>query len=72
MAPQTCSLAASISFLEKPRCAQQVEAGLVQLLGRDLQRVGEELLAERPLVEDELDVEGGFERALDLAQRPRR
>ena len=36
MAPHTCSLAASMSFLEKPRWLKQIEAGLVQRFGLDL------------------------------------
>ena len=44
---------------------QEVEGRVVELLGRDAERVGQEVLAERPLVEDELDVEGGLEALLD-------
>ena len=46
--------------------AQQVEGRVAQLLGRDAEHAGAELLAERPLVEDEADVEGRRQRRLDL------
>ena len=57
-----------LAFAEAER-GQQVEAGLLQLLGRDLQRAGEEIRAERPFVEDELDVEGARQRRLQLGDR---
>ena len=46
--------------------AQEVEGGVAQLLGGDAEDLGAELLAERPLVEDEADVEGGGERRFEL------
>ena len=45
---------------------EQVEGGRGESLGRDLQRVAAELFAQRPLVEGELDVEGGGQRLLHL------
>jgi hypothetical protein len=45
----------------EPEESQQFEADIVQLVSRDFQRLREEILAERPLVEDELDVEGRFQ-----------
>src|SRR3546814_20287575 len=45
---------------------EQVEGEVVQLRRREFQRVGAERLAEGPLVEDELDVEGGGQCLLDL------
>ena len=44
---------------------QELERHVVELLGRDLERAGEEILAQRPLVEDELDVEGALQPLLD-------
>ena len=55
-------------LLREAEVREQVEGGIGQRLGRDLQRLGQELLAERPVVEDELDVEGRLERGLELAQ----
>ena len=66
IAPQTWTLAASISAFEKPRKLQQVEATCRRAARRSTFSVAcEEVLAERPLVEDELDVEGGLQAALD-------
>ena len=45
---------------------QHVKARIGQLLSRDAQRAGAELLAQRPLVEDEADVEGRGQCRLDL------
>ena len=45
---------------------QQVEGRQRQVLGADAELVAAELLAQRPLVEGELDVEGGRQRLLDL------
>ncbi len=47
---------------------QHVEAGIVQRRGRDAQHLRAELLAQGPLVEDELDVEGVAEALLDRLQ----
>ena len=44
---------------------QDLEGRIVELVGRDFQRAGEEVLAERPFVEHELDVEGALEALLD-------
>ena len=46
--------------------AQQIEGRIVQLLGRDTQHVLAELGSQRPLVEDEADVEGRSQRAFHL------
>ncbi len=48
---------------------QEIEARRLVALGRDLERLGERLDAERPFVEDEADVEGGAKRGLDLVDR---
>ena len=45
---------------------QQVEGRIGQLFGRNAQCALAEVLAQRPLVEDEADVEGRGERGLDL------
>ena len=45
---------------------EQVESRGGELLGADAERVAAEVLAERPLVEGELDVEGRRQRLLDL------
>ncbi len=66
MAPQTWMLAASISRLVKPSAASRSKVGRGELLGGDAELVAAELLAQRPLVEGELDVEGGRQRLLDL------
>ena len=58
--------------LGEAETGEQVEARLVERLGRDLQRVREEVGAERPLVEDEADVEGAGERAPPPWRAPRR
>ena len=47
---------------------QQLERGVVDLVGRHLQCVENKLFADHPLVEDELDVECGCEAALDFCQ----
>ncbi len=44
---------------------QDLERRIGELLGRDAERVAQEVLAERPAVEHELDVEGGLEVLLD-------
>ena len=44
--------------LGEAESGEQVEARLLDAFGRDLQRPGEEIGAERPFVEDEADVEG--------------
>ena len=52
--------------LGEAQVREQVEARLRQRLGRNAERVLQEVLAQRPLVEGELDVEGGGQRLLDL------
>ena len=47
---------------------EQIEARIGELLGRDAE-LGDDLLAQGPLVEHELDVEGGGQRLLDLLDR---
>ena len=69
MAPQTWMLAASISRLVKPRCGEQVEARRGEVLGVDAEFVAQEVGAERPFVEGELDVEGGRQRLFHLLDR---
>ncbi len=64
MAPQTWMLAASMSFLREAEEGQQVEVHVAELLGGDAERF-EEIGAQRPLVEDELDVEGGLGRGVE-------
>ena len=59
-------------LLGEAEVREQVEARVGQRLGRDLQRLGQELLAERPAVEDELDVEGRLERRRRACAAPRR
>src|SRR6202008_4330871 len=51
---------------------EQVEGRGGEVLGRNAERLEAELLAQRPLVERELDVEGGRQRLLDLLDRLRR
>ena len=48
---------------------EQVELRIVQLGGVDAELVDAERLAQRPLVERELDVEGGRQRLLDRGDR---
>ncbi len=45
---------------------QHVERGIVQLIGLEAQGIDAKLLAQRPFVEDEADVEGLGQRLLDL------
>ena len=54
--------------LREAEMGEQVELGIVEFFGRHAKRLGEEGIAERPAVKDELDVEGGSERAFDRAQ----
>ena len=49
-------------------CGEKIKPGIGKLLGRNAER-GHELLAQRPFVECELDVEGGRQRLLDLLDR---
>jgi hypothetical protein len=63
--PADMVLAASMSAFEKPRWREHVEGRVVQLFVGDAEGLGAEVLAQRPLVEDELDVEGGLGRRLD-------
>ena len=55
-----------MSAFEKPRNAQHVEAVVIELRIADFQHVAAEVLAERPLVEHELDVEGRCQPGFDL------
>ena len=48
---------------------EQIEARRLVALGRDFERPAQEIGAERPLVEDEADVEGAAQRRLDLGDR---
>ena len=50
----------------KADLAQQVEAGIVQLGGRNAEDIGAEFGAQRPLVENEADIEGRGQGILDL------
>ncbi len=52
-------------LLAETEMVQQVEGHVGQLLVGNLQRVLEEVCAKRPLVEDELDVEGALESSVD-------
>ena len=58
--------AASISRLLKPRAASRSKVGEASSSARNAELVAAEVFAERPLVEGELDVEGGRQRLLDL------
>ena len=58
MVPQTWSLASVDVGLAEAKVPQQIKGGIAQLLRRDPQRLGAELLAQRPLVEHEPDVKG--------------
>ena len=63
----------SMSLLREAERGQQIEAAGRRAARRvKLQHVAAELLAERPLVEGELDVEGGGEARLDLGDLRRR
>ena len=55
--------------LGKTDRGEQVEAGRGNRLGVEAERGAQEVLAERPLVEGELDVERGRQHRLDLRQR---
>ena len=59
-------------LLGKAQVRKQVEGGVGELFGRDLERAGQEVVADRPAVEDELDVEGGNQIASDFAEDFRR
>ncbi len=52
-------------LLREADVLQQVEAHVGKLLVGNLEGFLEEVSAERPLVEDELDVEGGLQRTVD-------
>ena len=67
IAPQTCRFAASTSAFGEAERLQHVEIGRVERGLIELQHVDAEALAQRPFVEDEADVEGGFQRRFDLA-----
>ena len=51
---------------------QEVEIGLIDALRRQAERAGEKVLAQRPFVEDEFDVEGRRHRLLDRGDLLRR
>ena len=68
MAPHTCSLAASTSFLEKPRWLNRSKPGSFSVSASIFSGAGEEILADGPAIEGKLDVEGGLERGVQLAQ----
>jgi hypothetical protein len=53
-----------MSFFEKPM-AESMSKEIVHLLVGEAEHVLAEVLAQRPLVEDELDVEGGLGGAVD-------
>src|SRR6185437_1933531 len=48
---------------------EEVEGGQSEILGGNAEFVAAEVLAQRPLVESELDVEGRRQRFLDLGDR---
>jgi hypothetical protein len=50
----------------EPQVAQQVERRVVQFFLGDAEGAFAEILAQGPLVEDELDVKSGRQRGLDL------
>ena len=52
----------------KAQMPQQIEGRIVQLGRRDAQNAGAEILTQCPLVEDEPDVEGAFQRGVHLCQ----
>jgi hypothetical protein len=52
-------------LLGEAEMVEQVEAHVAELFVGDAERVLQEVGAERPLVEDELDVEGLLQRAVD-------
>ena len=54
-----------MSFLEKPSAGSRSNDGSVELLVGEAERLLQAVGAERPLVEDELDVEGGRQRRVD-------
>ena len=56
-------------LLREAEMGEEVESGIVDRLGRDLQRILEEVLAQGPLIEHELDVEGRRKAAFDLGNR---
>src|SRR3712207_8704503 len=58
--------------LREADMGEEVEARVVELFRRHLERAGEEVLAERPFVEHELDVEGGLEALLDRDRKSTR
>ena len=58
--------AASMSFFEKPIAARRSSCGSASCSGESFSTSRQKLLAERPFVEGELDVEGGGEARLDL------
>ena len=52
-------------LLREAEEGQELEGRIRELLGRDLEDVLQEVVAERPAVEDELDVEGRLQARLD-------
>ena len=63
--PQTWVLAASISFFEKPRWVRRSKAGS-ESFSSGTSNAAISRVADGPAVEDELDVEGGLHRRVDL------
>ena len=64
-----CTLAASISRFEKPIAVSRSKFGAAMTSGIELQRVAQKVFAKSPLVEGELDVEGGGKGGFGLLQR---
>ncbi len=62
-------LAASISRLVKPMCESRSNDRRGEVFGADAELVAQEVGAERPLVEGELDVERGRQRLFDFRDR---
>ena len=58
--------------LGKAEMREQVEIRRSEILGVDAELIAQEVRAERPFVEDELDVEGGRQRLFHLLDRFRR
>ena len=56
-------------LLGEPQMVEQLEGGIGERRRWDLQRVCQELFAQRPSIERELDVEGRLERGVEPCQR---
>ena len=65
-------MAASISRALKPMAPSRSKSGPVEIAGVEAERAGAEFDAERPLVEREVQVEGGIEGAFDALDDRRR